>query len=379
MYKRLLEYQIKQNFFKGKAIIIVGARQTGKTTLCLELLKDLNQKNNSKIFNCDNPTDREVLSNKDLEFLVNLIGDTRLILIDEGQKVESIGQTLKLLVDHYKNKKQILVTGSSSLNLLDKTQEPLTGRKFVYHLFPLSLEEIYPDRNLLKLIKELETSTIYGSYPEVVSQKSFEDKTNLLRELVSSYLYKDILEFQKIKSPNIIVNLVKALSLQIGSEVSYTELANLLKVDKKTVEHYVDILEKNYIIFRLSPFIRNKRKIISKLRKIYFYDLGIRNAVINNFNFLNERNDIGPLWKNLMIVERLKYQTYHKIYADNYFWRTYDGAEVDLVEERGGKLHGFEFKWNTRNRKAKPPLRWKEYPQTTYSIVTPKNLSGFVI
>lgn len=334
---------------------------------------------NTRKFNCDNPTDREFLSNKDLEFLKNLIGKNKVIFIDEGQKVETIGQTLKLLVDYYGKEKQILVTGSSSFNLLDKTQEALTGRKYVYHLFTLSLEEAYSDKNLLLIAKQLEFFLICGNYPEIVKQDSFDEKIKLIREMASSYLYRDILEFQQVKNSNIIANLLKALALQIGNEVSYTELANLLGIDKNTVERYVDLLEKSYIIFRLPPYATNKRKEISKLRKIYFYDLGIRNAVINNFNFLKDRGDVGALWENFVLVERIKFQAYHEIYANNYFWRTYDGAEVDLVEEREGKLVGYEFKWNSKKRKMKVPGLWKKYEKSSYEIITPQNMSEFII
>ncbi|MFA6106381.1 MAG: ATP-binding protein [Patescibacteria group bacterium] len=377
MYKRLLKEQIQEKLFKGKAVIITGARQTGKTTLAGEILSEANKK--VKIFNCDNPTDRELLNNKDLEYLELLIGDAEIILIDEGQKVETIGQTLKLLADYFKDKKQIIATGSSSINLLDKTQEALTGRKFVYHLFTLSLEEIYPSKDYLKISKEIENYLIYGNYPDVVTKSSFDEKKELLKELSSSSLYRDILEFQEIKNSTIILNLLKALALQIGHEVSYTEISSLVGIDKNTVERYVDLLEKSYIIFRLPPYAKNKRREISKLRKIYFYDLGIRNAIINNFNALGERNDKGVLWENFLVAERLKYQAYHKIYANNYFWRTYDGAEVDLVEEREGRLYGFEFKWNKKKKTSRPSLKWLEYQDSSYQIICPDDMRGFII
>lgn len=377
MYKRIIKQKIKEKFFSGKVIVIVGARQTGKTTLGLELIKDY--KNEARIFNCDNPTDRELLSGQDLEFLKKLIGSARIVFIDEGQKVETIGQTLKLLVDYYKDKKQIIVTGSSSFNVLDKTQEPLTGRKFVFNLFALSLEEIYPAKNMLLIIKELETLLRYGSYPEIAAKDSFLKKEEAIREIAASYLYKDILEFQQVKSASVLTNLLKALALQIGCEISYTELSGLAGIDKKTVERYVDILEKNHIIFRLLPYAKNKRKIISKLRKAYFWDVGIRNAVINNFNPLAVRNDAGPLWENFIIAERLKYQAYHNIRCDNYFFRTYDGAEVDLVEEYGGIPKGYEFKWKSGGRKLVGSARWKEYKGSALKVITPKNLEGFVI
>lgn len=378
MYKRIITSQIKIKFFKGKAIIIVGARQTGKTTLALELIGKY-EKNAVRIFNCDNPTDRELLSNKDLEFLQKLIGQARIVFIDEGQKVNTIGQTLKLLVDFYKDQKQIIVTGSSSFNLLDKTQEPLTGRKFVFNLFPLSAEEIYPEKNALKILKELEPRLIYGNYPAVAAKESFAEKEEELRELAASYLYKDILESSQIKNSSTLSGLLKALALQIGSEASYTELANVIGVDKKTVERYVDILEKNYIVFRLRPYAKNKRKIISKLKKIYFWDTGVRNAVINNFNFLSSRDDAGALWENFIIADRLKYQAYHKLYRDNYFWRTYDGAEIDLVEEKEGKPAGYEFKWKRNKRKAAAPAAWGDYRGSSYKVITPNDLDGFII
>lgn len=374
MYKRILEDKIKEKFFKGKAIIIVGARQTGKTTLSLKIVDEFR----TKKFNCDNPTDRDLLSNRDLEFLKSLVGDAKVVLIDEGQKVENLGQTLKLLVDHYKKEKQIIVTGSSSFNILDKTEEPLTGRKFVFNLFPLSIEEIYPDKDVSLIMKELETYLVYGSYPEVQVKTRMEEKQEVIHEISESYLYKDVFEFQKIKKSTTLDNLLRALALQIGGEVSYTELSNIVGIDKKTVENYIDILEKNYIIFRLYPYAQNKRKVISKLKKVYFWDLGIRNSIINNFNFLNFRNDVGALLENFCILERLKYQSYHKIYSNNYFWRTYEGAEMDLIEERGGKLYAYEFKWSDK-KKIKEPLFLKDYKESSFSLISPKNLKGFTI
>ena len=330
MYKRIIKQKITSRFFKGKIIIIVGPRQTGKTTLGFELMKRFS-KNDIRLFNCDNPSDREQLADKDLEFLRQLIGKAKLIFIDEAQKVKNIGETLKLLVDFYKNKKQVIVTGSSSLNLLDNTQEPLTGRKMVFNLFPLSLQEMYSDENYSQIIKELESLIIFGCYPEVASQSSFEEKEDLVQELASSYIYKDIFGFQDIKSPDILVKLLKALALQIGSEVSYSELSNTVDIDKKTIERYIQLLEKNFVIFRLKPFTKNKRREISKLRKIYFYDTGIRNAVIGNFNMLDSRKDVGSLWENFMIAERMKFLVYNKINVDQYFWRTYDNNEIDLT------------------------------------------------
>jgi hypothetical protein len=376
MYSRIIENKLKRCFFKGKIIIIVGARQTGKTTLAKKIMAD-NAKLEAKTFNGDNPADRELLSDKSLEFLENLIGSAKIIFIDEGQKIKTIGQTLKLLADHYQDEKQIIVTGSSSFNLLDKTEEPLTGRKRVFQLFSLSLEEIYPDKDILKIIKNLEQYLIFGSYPEIINGKSFEEKREALEEISSSYLYKDILEFQGIKKSDTLVKLLKAIAFQVGSEVSFTELANVTGLNKKTVENYIDILEKNYILFHLAPYAKNKRKVISKLRKIYFYDLGIRNALINNFNPLADRNDVGILWENYIIMERLKFQHYHKAYMENYFWRTYDGAEVDWVEEKNGEVFGYEFKWNDK-KKLRKSVFWKDFSKNPVKMISPKNLDEFV-
>jgi len=240
------------------------------------------------------------------------------------------------------------------------------------------MEEIYPQKDLAEIIKNLEQHLVFGSYPEVAGKNSFTEKRKALAEISSSYLYKDILEFQGIKKSDALIKLLKAAAFQIGSEVSYTEMANLTGLNKKTIENYIDILEKNYIVFRLVPYAKNKRKVISKLRKIYFCDLGIRNAVINNLSLLSDRNDIGALWENYMAIERLKFQNYHDIYAENYFWRTYDGSEVDWVEEKNGKALGFEFKWSEK-RKARKSVMWKEFSDKPVQTITPHNMSGFII
>lgn len=378
MYTRLLQATIRRNCFKGKAIILAGARQTGKTTLAKQLVQDMGLVNQTRLFNCDNPTDRELLTNKDIEFLTQLVGRAKVIIIDEGQKVSTIGQTTKLLVDYYKTKVQVVVTGSSSFHLLRGTEEALTGRKFVYTLFSLSLEEISQSIDPLTMAKQLDQWLVYGLYPDVVQQSSFEDKKEVLRNLTSSYLYKDIFEFYQIKHPDVLVHLLKALALQVGSEVSTTELASLIGIDKKTVERYLNLLEQSFIIFRLAPYHLNKRREITKLKKVFFYDIGIRNAIMNNFNFLPDRNDVGALWENFLIVERLKYQAYHHIASSNYFWRTYDGSEVDWVEERDGKVFGYEFKWNP-NKPVRPPLAWNNHPSASYQVISKRTLNGFIL
>ena len=365
------EKQIKKDFFKGKAIILVGPRQVGKTTLIKSLI--LKSKNIIEFLG-DNPTDRTKLENKDIEQLNKLIEDNKIIFIDEAQKISNIGQTLKLLVDTYKKKKQVIATGSSSLNLLSNTQEPLTGRKFVYNLFGFSIREIFPKMSLLEIEKSLTSLLIFGSYPEVYLANE-PNKQRLLTDITSSYLYKDILELEQIKNPASLHKILSAIALQIGSEVSLTELSNLVGLDYKTIERYIDLLEKNLVIFRLPPYFSNKRKSLSKLNKIYFYDLGVRNSLINNFNPLDLRNDTGALWENYLIVERMKYRKVNFINANQYFWRTYDGAEIDLIEEAGGKLFGYEFKWSKERTSARSFL---QYPNAEYKLINKENFIEFL-
>lgn len=376
MYLRLLEPKIKDDFFQGKVIIIAGARQTGKTTLVKRVLANYPQTNAVRFFSGDDPGDCNVLNNRGLDFLRQQVGDARIIFIDEAQKIPTIGQTLKLLVDYFGAERQIIVTGSSNINLLSNTQEALTGRKFIFTLYPLSLEELFP-ANYSALFKNLETIMLYGQYPEVAAASSFDEKRRCLGELTASYLYKDILELYDVKNAEAVTNLLKALALQIGNEVSYTELSATVGLDKKTVERYVHILEENFILFRVAPYAANKHHEIRKLKKIYFYDLGVRNAIINNFNLLNQRSDTGALWENLLMIERLKYRHYHNLYANMYFWRSYSGAEVDLVEEAGGKLTGYEFKWGGGKDRRTPTL-WAAYPNSSYQIINKEKLAGFV-
>ena len=376
MIKRILKDNIVQQAFRGQVLIIQGARQVGKTTLAMDIIKTLNTGGSVRIFNCDDPDHRGLLENKGMEALKKAIGTARVIFIDEGQKLSSIGQTLKLLVDYYKKSLQIIVTGSSAIHLMDKTQESLAGRKKVYTLYPFSLEELTTGRTIDK--KRLEILLVYGNYPQIITAKTKPDRVDILKELKVSYLYRDVFDFQGMKNADVFMNLVKALAYQVGHEVSYRELSNLLKIGYATVERYVHILEQSFIIFHLPVFTRNKRRELSKLRKIYFYDVGIRNAVINNFNPLAKRDDLGALWENFMVVERMKYREYHRIAANQYFWRTYDGSEVDLVEEREGKLYGFEFKWKPREY-PRVLAKWNEYKGSSYQVITPDDLKEFII
>ena len=367
---RELTSKIKKDFFKGKVIILVGPRQVGKTTLIKSILTDKNVVE----FVGDNPTDRVKLENRDFEQLNTLIGNKQFIFIDEAQKIKNIGQTLKLLVDNLKSNQQIIATGSSSLNILSNTQEALTGRKFIYELFGFSLREIFPEMNPLTIEKNLSNMLIFGSYPEVFLN-SGDHRQRILTDITGSYLYKDILELEQIKNPASLNKLLIAIALQIGSKVSLTELSATVGLDIKTVERYIDLLEKNYVLLRLSPYYTNQRKTLSKQNKIFFYDLGVRNALINNFNPLEQRGDIGGLWENFLILERLKYRQVMRINATQYFWRTYDGAEIDLIEQRQGKLYGYEFKWA---RERTTPQSWLSYPNSEYKLINKHNFISFL-
>lgn len=304
-------------------------------------------------FNGDFLDDRDILNSQNKEKILMLIGEKKYIVIDEAQKITNIGNTLKILVDYYKNTRQILVTGSSSINLLDNTSEALTGRKVVYNMFPISFQEVVQTDGLQKAEKQLEDFLLFGMYPNVLLASSYEEKRERLQELATSSLYKDILEFQNVKNPDVLTKLLKALALQIWSEVSYQELGKIVSVDAKTIEKYVDLLEKSFIVFRLPPYFSNKRKELKKMNKIFFYDLWIRNILLNNFTFLENRDDKWALRENFVILERMKRRKYHKNYAYQYFWRDYNKNEIDLIEEEEWQLNVYECKFSKDARLPK--------------------------
>lgn len=359
---------------KNKVVIVYGARQVGKTTLVNDFL--LHTKLKYKLFSGDQIDFANDFGKCNLELIKKLLGDSELFVIDEAQKIENIGRALKLVVDYIPNI-YVIATGSSSFDLANATSETLTGRKNLVTLYPISMMELHKSNTQYELEKNLDEYLIYGTYPNIITYKDNEKKQDRIIEIKDSYLIKDILEFHNIKKANVVINLLKLLAFQLGSEVSTPELGNNLGLDHKTVIHYLELLEKSFVIFRLGGFSRNLRKEISKMGKYYFYDLGIRNALISNFNDLNTRNDIGQLWENFMIIERIKKNAYTKIPANYYFRRTYDKKEIDFVEEGSGQLRGYEFKW--KKDKVNPPKDWLEiYKNASYKVITKENYFEFI-
>lgn len=370
--RRLLNI-IREKLNHGKALIILGARQTGKTTILKELYKDFADK--ALMLNCDEPQVRSNLTNVSSSFLKQLTGNKKYILIDEAQRINNIGLTLKLITDELPDI-QLIVTGSSSLDLANDINEPLTGRKFEYTLFPLSFGELIENNELIQTMGELERRLIFGSYPDVINNHG--NEREILNNLTSSYLYKDLLSFKGIRKPEMLEKLLIALAFQVGNEVSYTELSNTLQIDKETVSNYIYLLEQTFIIFRLSPFSRNLRNELTKKRKFYFIDNGIRNALIANYNPVDLRQDIGQLWENFLISERLKFNHYHFQYANSYFWRTHQQQEIDYLEEKSGKLYAWEFKWSKTKRYRFPKTFLNNYPENITAIITRDNYLDFI-
>ena len=359
----------------NKALLIFGPRQVGKTTVLNDFLKNTNLK--YKLENGDNIKVQDVLSSEDFDRIKEFVEGYELIAIDEAQKIKNIGTGLKIIVDQVPGIK-VIATGSSSFELLGQTGEPLTGRKTTIKLFPVAQLELKKLYNNYELKDHLPEYLIFGGYPSVVAETSKNKKIELLNEIVESYLLKDILEFEKVKGSKTIFNLLKLLAFQIGSEVSLSELAQDLGTDHKTVGRYIDILEQSFIIYPLTGFSRNLRSEINKKNKYYFYDNGIRNAIISNFNDLSSRDDIGQLWENFLFMERLKKREYNHIYANAYFWRTWEKQEIDLIEEEGSKLHAYEFKWS--KDKVKVPSKWSEtYKDSTFEVITKDNYLDFVL
>ena len=373
MVNRLITSTIKQKFFRGKAIIVVGPRQVGKTTLLKMLANEYDRK--VLVWNCDEPDVRRKLTDPTSTMLGNETAGYDIVFIDEAQRVQNIGITLKLLIDNYPGK-QVVVTGSSAIELSNSINEPLTGRKYEYVLFPFSVEELVKENGIQEERRLLERRLIYGAYPEVVNNPGEERET--LTNLVSSYLYKDIFAFQDVRKPEIIEQLLQALALQVGSEVSFNELGRLLGLNSVTVQRYIDLLEKSYVIFHLRSFSRNVRSELKKSRKIYFCDNGVRNALIGDYKPLALRTDTGALWENYLISERMKHNAYNAFYGKSYFWRTQQQQEVDYMEDYDGVLHAYEFKWSGTKQPRLTDTFMKNYPDHTFKVVNRDNYLDFI-
>ena len=374
-YNRYLESQTEAILKKGKVFVLYGPRRVGKTELIKKMIADFN----GKIFTGtgDNQEVRELLSAQKLSQLQTAFGSYQLLFIDEAQRIPEVGYALKLLIDHFPEM-IILVTGSSSFDLSNKIGEPLTGRNTLRNLFPISVLELSQQFGGMYVLQKLEDLLIYGAYPDVINATSADDKKEYLISIRDSYLLKDILELESIKNPSKLSDLLKLLAFQIGQEVSLNELGNSLGIAKQSVERYLDLLEKTFIIKKVGGFSRNLRKEVVKTARYFFWDNGIRNALINNFNLLGQRNDLGMLWENFLYMERLKTKSYKRIFSNDYFWRTYDQQEIDLVEDRDGKLYAYEFKW--KPQKVKAPKAWADaYPDSEFQVISKENFLEFLL
>ncbi len=371
---RKVETEIKKRLFTGKAIIIHGPRQSGKTTMIKHLIEPYQE--DILWLNGDSPDIQAELENVTTTKWKAILGKKTLLVIDEAQRIANIGIAMKLITDELPHI-QIIASGSSSFELADKTAEPLTGRKFEFKLLPLSFVEMTEHNSFLEEKRSLEQRLIFGSYPEIICNQG--DEPVLLSSLAGSYLYKDLLLLDSIKKPSLLDKLIRAVALQLGSEVKTSELANLVGADNKTVDRYIDLLEKSYVLFTLPSFSRNLRNEIKKGKKIYFYDLGVRNAVIGNFSSLSSRTDIGGLWENYLILERLKNQCNQPFPPRRYFWRTIEQSEVDYIEESGETLSAFEFKYNPNSKAKVPGAFIKSYPHAHTDIITSKNYDTFLL
>lgn len=373
MIPRTIEQQLIKSLNKDKKVIVLfGPRQVGKTSLLHEITAS---KQNVLWLNGDEADIRELLKNPTSGKLKSLIGNHKLVVIDEAQRIENIGLCLKLIYDTIKGTK-VIATGSSSFELANKINEPLTGRKWEFMLYPLSFSEMVQHTSLLEEQRQLEHRMVYGYYPDVVNYPERAKET--IKQLADSYLYKDILTWERILKPDRMERLVQAIAFQLGNQVSYNELGKMSGLDNETVEHYISLLEKSFIVFRLGTFSRNLRNELTKTRKIYFYDNGIRNAVINQFNPLQLRNDTGALWENYLISERKKMNRYNGMFANTFFWRTTSQQEIDYVEEYDGELHAYEFKWAAQTKKRIPSTFLHAY-QAEGHIISRENYTEFIL
>jgi len=369
-------YEKLDKFLKPNHVLIIfGPRQVGKTTLLENFLKKTSMK--YKLDSGDNIRIQNLLGSLDFDKILSYAQGYDLIAIDEAQQIPNIGKALKILVDQVKSL-SVIATGSSSFDLLQSVGEPLTGRKITLTLYPMAQLELLKMYNRYELHENLENYLIFGSYPEVITASTREEKIRILTELVDSYLLKDVLSLEKVKKSETLLNLVKLLAFQVGQLVSHNELATQLHIDVKTVARYLDLLEKSFVIYKLGGFSSNLRNEVTSKHKYYFFDLGVRNAVIAQFNFLDMRNDVGQLWENFVFIERLKYNSYKGFYGNRYFWRTYQGQEIDFIEEIENKLTAFEAKWSP-TKKVSIPSMWEEkYPKASFNVITPDNYLDYI-
>jgi len=376
MVNRELEQKVREQIGGRKAVIIMGPRQVGKSTLFHSIFDGMD---GVLWINADNGAEGDLFRDASAQRIRTIVGNNRYLVIDEAQELHNAGLTLKVIHD-YVPEVQLFATGSSAFYLADEIKEAMTGRKWEYRLYPLSFGEMVAHTNLPTELSMLTHRMIYGYYPEVVCSPG--NEAALLRMLADDYLYKDVLKLEIIKRTSSLSSLTKALALQIGSQVSYNELGQTVGLDSKTVEKYIDILEQSYIVFRLGSFSRNLRTELKKSRKIYFYDLGIRNAVLNNFTPLANRpvEEVGALWENFIIAERIKHCEYHGVYGNRYFWRTTGQQEIDYIEERDGRLHAYELKWNPRVRAKLPTTFERSYGDAvTFDVVNRDNFFDFIL
>lgn len=372
LLKPIIIQRIKET---RKASIIYGPRQSGKTTLANEIIQELGKK--ALIINGDDLTYNEVLSSRNSKLLNDLIYGYEVVFIDEAQRIKDIGINLKIIIDNNPNL-CVIASGSSSFELANLVNEPLTGRKWTYKLFPISYSELSSVKNKFELTQELQDSLIFGSYPNIYNLNGSSIKKEYLQEITTDYLYKDIIMLDKLRDSSKIRALLRLLAFQIGSEVSLSELGRQLGMAKETVSRYIDLLEKSFVLVGVGGFSRNLRKEVSKSKKYYFYDLGIRNALIDNFNLISNRNDIGQLWENFLFVERLKRNSYALENSSYYYWRTYTNGEIDYIEEKDGKLSGYEFKWTDSKAKL-PKIFLETYQNSSIEIVNKDNFLDFVL
>ena len=372
---RAIESQVLNSLSPQKVTVLLGPRRVGKTVLIRQVINQLSEP--YLLLNGEDADVRQKLAYRSKQNYLNLLGDKRVLIIDEAQKIPEVGAILKLIADEIPGIK-VLVTGSSAFDINKYTGEPLTGRKKSFNLFALSEQELDQVEDGVQKVANLKHRLIYGNYPELLQLADADEQREYLQDLVNAYLLKDILEFENIRSADKILNLLRLVAFRIGGELSYNEIGAQLSMSKNTVEKYLDLLSKVYVLHSVNAFSRNLRKEIAKGKKWYFYDNGLRNILIGNMNPLNMRDDVGKLWENYIISERIKFQKYHRMLVYNYFWRTYDQQEIDWIEDRGGQLHAYEFKWSP-NKKAKEPVAWqKGYENTVFKVIHRDNYLSWI-